>query len=638
MFRHNDYDYELNPYIENATAQKIAADYCISKGYPVPQRTEYVHVDEARARRMAEFFTQAKDGKYDTETQLAYAALVAEVEEQYALLPVEIIRVDSGSYPYKDSKQMMDDVLHNNRLAVFDGGDDHSILTREQNFKFRAVHDYFGHAQYGFAFGPRGEENAWMEHSKMFSPVARQALTCETRMQNSWVNFGPFSHLPVTERPYAEQKAFIPAPEFVTSPELERVYAAYPWFYQGGMAAVVEQVEQRVSRNSQGMLFELEAVVKTAKKIKPHIDVESYQFSEDTLARVEEYFMAGQSGMDWYEVTPRRILELFNDNVERAQLFIGFLAATSPLRNIRRNVELALSALSQYDNGARFWPSRIGSEEQAAWAEEQGFSVARLRTGKGIMWLVCPMLPPEEPQYSDYVKPRYKNKEVIATYKKKYDAAVRAYRKNLEVYESLIGAGKFELGKRNRSKGASCEMGSQCCFLGEMANHEMNCARVALGVPLSGPKVTAFYNNLTMTGDSDNGVTVDTWMLRAFGLRQMSKVEDYTERPADASGNAPSRWEYEAIQAATQQLAMKHGIKPRQMQAAVWVGVKAIHGDPNDISDPFEVELFRQMEKQARQQVFEFAGELSEVSAMRDELPDASELVGGEDEPGAYDE
>ncbi len=637
MHRHDEY--ELNPYIENSAAQKIAADYCTMKGYPVPQHTEYVHVDESRARKMAEFFTEAKDGKYDTETQLAYNALIAEVEEQYGMLPVEIVPVDGASYPYKDSKEMMDDVLHNNRLAVFDGGDDHSLLTREQNFKFRAVHDYFGHAQFGYAFGPRGEENAWMEHSKMFSPVARQALTCETRMQNSWVNFGPFSHLPVKDRPYAEQKAFIPAPEMVTNPELERVYSPYPWFYQGGIAAVVEKVEQHVGRNSQGTLFAMDVVVKTAKKIKPHMDAEAFEFSNDILMRVEEYYVAGQSGMNWYEVTPRRILELFKDNEERTKLFIGFLAATSPLRNIKRNVELALSALSQFDNGARFWPTRTGSEEKAAWAEENGFSTARLRTGKGIQWLICPMLPPDEPQYSDYVKPRYKNKEVIADYKKKYDVAMRNYRKNFEVYQSLIGAGKFQLGRRTRSKGATCEVGGQCCFLGEMQNHEMNCARVALGVPLSGPKVTAFYNNLTLSGDSDEGVTVDTWMLRAFGLRPMSKAEDYTDSPAEASGNAPSRWEYEAIQAATQQLALKHGLKPRQMQAAVWVGVKAIHGDPSDISDPFEVELFRQMEKQARQQVFEFANELSEVSDMRDDgFPDASELAGGEDEPGAYDE
>jgi hypothetical protein len=66
------------------------------------------------------------------------------------------------------------------------------MLTREENFKFRAVHDYYTHAAHGFEFGPRGEENAWLAHRQMFSPKAIPALTNETRGQNSWVNYGPY--------------------------------------------------------------------------------------------------------------------------------------------------------------------------------------------------------------------------------------------------------------------------------------------------------------------------------------------------------------------------------------------------------------------------------------------------------------
>jgi hypothetical protein len=61
------------------------------------------------------------------------------------------------------------------------------------NDAFRAVHDAFGH------FGPgnpffrhQGEERAFLEHSRMYSPEARGAMTSETRGQNSWLNFGPF--------------------------------------------------------------------------------------------------------------------------------------------------------------------------------------------------------------------------------------------------------------------------------------------------------------------------------------------------------------------------------------------------------------------------------------------------------------
>ena len=38
------------------------------------------------------------------------------------------------------------------------------------NDLFRAVHDALGHGKEGFQFGPRGELNAYLAHSRMFSP------------------------------------------------------------------------------------------------------------------------------------------------------------------------------------------------------------------------------------------------------------------------------------------------------------------------------------------------------------------------------------------------------------------------------------------------------------------------------------
>jgi hypothetical protein len=59
------------------------------------------------------------------------------------------------------------------------------------NEQFRAVHDYFGHLgpKTPNQFGPKGEENPWLAHRQMFSPLAEPALTAETRGQNSFVNY-----------------------------------------------------------------------------------------------------------------------------------------------------------------------------------------------------------------------------------------------------------------------------------------------------------------------------------------------------------------------------------------------------------------------------------------------------------------
>jgi hypothetical protein len=95
---------------------------------------------------------------------------------------------------------MMADVHGNKHLYVFQGGDPHDFLNRvdkatglNENEKFRAVHDLLGHAIYGNQFGPKGEEVAWAIHQQMYSPLARLAMTAETRGQNSLVNYSPLN-------------------------------------------------------------------------------------------------------------------------------------------------------------------------------------------------------------------------------------------------------------------------------------------------------------------------------------------------------------------------------------------------------------------------------------------------------------
>src|SRR5262249_694938 len=48
-------------------------------------------------------------------------------------------------------------------------------------------------AKEGVGMRADGEDNAWRSHVAMYSPLARQAMTSETRGQNSWVNFGPYA-------------------------------------------------------------------------------------------------------------------------------------------------------------------------------------------------------------------------------------------------------------------------------------------------------------------------------------------------------------------------------------------------------------------------------------------------------------
>ena len=170
---------------------------------------------------MADVYNRAVSTIDDPDTIRAYQDLGAEAREQYRYMTedlgirVEYVRED----PYNingvpSSKLMMEDVLNNKRLQVRDSVDDfatnpHPLWDVETNNIFRAVHDFFGHAGSGRGFDAAGEEAAWLSHSQMFTPLARRAMTTETRGQNSYYNkFGEF----------APQKTFLFPEEYVLAP------------------------------------------------------------------------------------------------------------------------------------------------------------------------------------------------------------------------------------------------------------------------------------------------------------------------------------------------------------------------------------------------------------------------------------
>lgn len=145
--------------------------------------------------------------KHDPEAEPSYEQFRKEVKAQYRVLQAMGITVEfTADDPYRTSKDMFRDLDVNWRLKVYTGGDRHQTLGFD-NFRFRAIHDYFGHYVSRANFSADGEEKAWENHSKMFSPLARRAMTSETRGQNSWFNYSPCNvNLKPRDRKFAEQK------------------------------------------------------------------------------------------------------------------------------------------------------------------------------------------------------------------------------------------------------------------------------------------------------------------------------------------------------------------------------------------------------------------------------------------------
>jgi len=140
----------------------------------------------------------AKD--YDDLLAQAYKQLAHETKQQFRSLPVATSYHRNGEGNYDSSKAMLADIYNNKHLNVFQGGDKHDYLHEvdpetglNTNEMFRAVHDFYGHAVHGNEFGPKGEEKAWSAHGGMYSPLARAAMTAETRGQNSVVNYTPLN-------------------------------------------------------------------------------------------------------------------------------------------------------------------------------------------------------------------------------------------------------------------------------------------------------------------------------------------------------------------------------------------------------------------------------------------------------------
>ena len=208
----------------NEAVRRIADDYNAQSGQTPIEHGHYVAVNESLAQRIAKAYDALPEVSRSPETIKAYEALAKEVGDQWDFavknLGIKFEPWTKEGQPYANSREMVKDVRDNNHIYFFQGGDPHPFLNAVDpktgftaNDKLRAVHDLYGHAAEDYQFGPRGEENAWIKHSQMFSPEAQRALSSETRGQNSWVNFGAQNYengvnknIPAKDRPFAAQK------------------------------------------------------------------------------------------------------------------------------------------------------------------------------------------------------------------------------------------------------------------------------------------------------------------------------------------------------------------------------------------------------------------------------------------------
>ena len=194
-------------------ATSVSERYQGTQGIREQEPRRIVELDEERAALIGKAYDKMKHDPKNPEVVRAYQALVKETLAQYDAILEDGYAMELSDTEYDNSQDMIEDVRNRKVMRVFsteDGFGTEGITAKERrenpmlaesgrtdkngkpllvNDIFRFVHDFFGHGKLGNGFGPLGEENAWNVHSLMFSPLARRALTTETRGQNSWVNF-----------------------------------------------------------------------------------------------------------------------------------------------------------------------------------------------------------------------------------------------------------------------------------------------------------------------------------------------------------------------------------------------------------------------------------------------------------------
>jgi hypothetical protein len=225
----------------------VAEQYAADNGIDLKRQSEYVEVDEDRAKRLADAYEQMADDSNDPKVKEAYEDLINQTKAQYQALADAGYKFwfmdfsipsneEYASTPYNALR----DLRQNKEMGVFAtidgygedgitqeqieanpmladtglmwpiGGIDGEMMPVLVNDLFRAVHDAFGHGLEGAGFRARGEENAWQAHVRLFTGPAIGAITSETRGQNSWVNFGPNAEFNRTasgsDTKYAPQK------------------------------------------------------------------------------------------------------------------------------------------------------------------------------------------------------------------------------------------------------------------------------------------------------------------------------------------------------------------------------------------------------------------------------------------------
>ena len=112
----------------------------------------------------------------------AWKALAEETTRLYEALPKDLRVRFLPEQPYATAADMHR-VISTRYLVISTDNNFHPIWTREENLRFRAVHDWYGHILTGYDFTLDGELAAYRATGELHTPSAKHALFTEVYVQ-----------------------------------------------------------------------------------------------------------------------------------------------------------------------------------------------------------------------------------------------------------------------------------------------------------------------------------------------------------------------------------------------------------------------------------------------------------------------
>ena len=667
--------------------------------FPYNPPTKYVKVDPHRAKRIAQAYEEMKHDPHHPLVKAAYEALAHETMAQYHHAKKHGFRAEfwdpaTERDPYEASPRLAtEDVRHNNHMYVFPTdfgyGDDpisdkdiaenpllahsgehwHGKPVRVNDI-FRAVHDYYGHAKEGVGFRHDGEENAWRSHAAMFTPLARAALTTETRGQNSWLNFGPHGEhnrkARTEDTRFADQKIGL-LPDWAMTEGAEDFGHARPKRNTGGALGGEDHpawIPQRLptgkkasSNPNDRPLIDLAALKEDPKLYAKNVALlRSYPNMPEHIAQhgsddeVAHHFIGHvvdnllalhdavpekirNRSRKWYDGA-RKITDRWSQQYGLPDHSIaGALAALSPQKDWYQNVSLAHRLLEQHrGNGGEFYRSQ-------KYTPEMGEFFHRLdKNGKP----------------NALNKPEYQELHAMLQGKSLYDLAQlgmtpEATAHAQALWSRLYDEAHTERGHRlvtpegdygdyvKTQNGADAKVGWGS--LGEIAKaihsihspHDPGMLSKLMGAR---HKVRNFFNNILSPNSKHGDVTIDTHAVAAALMRPLAGnhlevSHNFGNHPGvglpAAGGSAVTGVQglYPLYAEAYRHAAKMRNILPREMQSIAWEAVRGLFTDTfksakkngehiDNIWRAYRSGKYDQAT--ARQHVFDYAGGIAHPS------------------------